>query len=106
MISTVVSELKDDVHLLSGDSISQAIEMMKDHSIDCILFNCNPLDRTLMAAENLAHSWPHKWGVYPNLGIGEPSSYGNIHFYEEINYFISTMEKIFEKGGQLFWYLR
>ena len=86
--------LKDDVHLLSGDSISQAIEKMKDHSIDCILFNCNPLDRTLMAAENLAHSWPHKWGVYPNLGIGEASPDGHIRRCEEMHYFLSTMEKI------------
>jgi homocysteine S-methyltransferase len=86
--------LKDDVHLLSGDSIPQAIEKMKDHSIDCILFNCNPLDRTLMAAENLVHSWPHKWGVYPNLGVGEASPNGNILHCEEMDYFLSIMEKI------------
>ena len=64
--------------MLSGDSISITIEMVKDYSIDCILLNCNPLDRTLMAAEYLAVNWPHKWGVYPNLGVGEPSPDGNI----------------------------
>ena len=86
--------LKDDRHLLSGDSISLTIEKMKDHSIDCILFNCNPLDRTLKAAENLVHSWPHKWGVYPNLGVGEASPDGHILHWEEMDYFLSIMEKI------------
>ena len=47
-----------------------------------------------MAAENLVHSWPHKWGVYPNLGIGEPSPDGHILNYEIMSRFLSTMRKI------------
>ena len=90
--------LKDDQHLLSNDSIVDVLEMIKHHSVECIMLNCNPLGRTVLAVENLVDNFSGKWGVYPNLGIGEPSSDGNIQHYEGLNYFISTMEKIIEKG--------
>ena len=93
--------LKDDNHILSGDSISQAIEKVKNFSIDCIMLNCNPLDRTLMAVENLLTNWPNQWGVYPNLGIGEPSHYGYILHYEEMDRFLSTMEKVIALGPSI-----
>ena len=93
--------LKDESCLLSGDSLVDMFEMIKSYSVDCIMLNCNPLNRTKIAVDIFVDNCPNKWGVYPNLGIGEPSSYGNIHFHEEINYFISTMEKIFEKGASI-----
>ena len=89
--------LKDSDNLLSGDSIAQTIEIIKRYSVECILINCNPLDRTVMAVEKLVDNWTGNWGAYPNLGIGEPSPDGNIQHYEEMNKFVSTMEKIIEK---------
>ena len=86
--------LKDDRHLLSGDSIIGALEMIKQYSVECILLNCNPFSRTIKAVDNLVDNWPRKWGVYPNIGIGEPSNDGKIPHYEKMKYFISTMEKI------------
>ena len=50
-----------------------------------------------MAVENIVDNWEGKWGVYPNLGIGEPSSDGKIFDYEKINYYISTMGNIIQK---------
>ena len=89
--------LKDEDHLLSGDSIVDALKMVKDHSVECIMLNCNPLNRTIGAVKNVVDNWRGKWGVYPNLGIGEPSSDGRIFHYEKMNYYISTMKKIIEK---------
>ena len=88
--------LKDENHLLSGNTIINALDVVKQYSVDCIMFNCNPLDRTLMAVEKLVDNCSNKWGVYPNLGIGEPSPYGNIHNYEKMDCFRGTMKKIIE----------
>lgn len=88
--------LKDENHLLSGNTIINALDVVKQYSVDCIMFNCNPLDRTLMAVEKLVDNCSNKWGVYPNLGIGDPSPYGNIHNYEKMDCFRATMKKIIE----------
>jgi len=93
--------LKDKDSLLSGDSLVDMFAMIKNYSVDCIMLNCNPLNRTKIAVDIFVDNCTNKWGVYPNLGIGEPSSDGNIYLYEEINYFISTMQKIFEKGASV-----
>ena len=70
------------------------LNLMKSYSVDTVLLNCNSLDRTLMAAENLVDRWAGKWGVYPNLGVGEPSPDGHIFQHEKMSHFRSTMEKI------------
>ena len=93
--------LKDDHHLFSGESIARAIETVKDYSVDCVMLNCNPLDRTVKAVENLIKNWPNRWGVYPNLGVGEPSPDGHIVHYEEMAYFLSTMRKIIKLGPSI-----
>ena len=41
----------------------------------------------------LAENWKGKWGVYPNLGIGEPSPDGKISDHEPMDKFIAVMEK-------------
>ena len=90
--------LKNDKSLLSGDSLIDALNMVKNYRVDTILLNCNPLTRTLDATQNLLDCWPNKWGVYPNLGVGGPSPDGHILHYEEMDCFLSTMEKIMELG--------
>ena len=90
--------LKDVNHLLSGDTIIDALEVIKQYSVDCVMLNCNSLCLTLGAVDILVDNWPGKWGVYPNLGIGGPSPDGNISHYEKIDLFISTMERIMSKN--------
>ena len=90
--------LKDVNHLLSGDTIIDALEIIKQYSVDCVMLNCNSLCLTLGAVDILVDNWPGKWGVYPNLGIGGPSPDGNILHYEKMDLFISTMKKIINKN--------
>jgi homocysteine S-methyltransferase len=86
--------LRDGDHLLSGDSLIDAQNLVAGYPVNTILLNCNPLDRTVKAAKNLVSNWPHKWGAYPNLGIGEPSSDGHVLRYEKMDCFLSAMEKM------------
>ena len=90
--------LKDSRHLLSGDSLTDAFNRIKDYAIDTVLLNCNTLDLTLVATEILVTDCPHKWGVYPNLGIGDPSPDGHILNCEKMDRFLSTMKKIIALG--------
>ena len=93
--------LKDGFRLLSGDSMIDTLNMVKNYPVDTVLLNCNPLDRTVIAAENLVTNWSNKWGVYPNLGVGEPSPNGYILHYEKMDRFLSTMEKVIDLGPSI-----
>ena len=93
--------LKDDEHLLSGDLILDVIKLLQDYSVEMILLNCNPLRRTENALIHLANNWSGKWGIYPNLGIGEPSPNGKIVEYETMDKFISLMEKAIDMGASV-----
>lgn len=70
--------LKDENHLLSGDRLSDALNMLNNFQIEMVLLNCNPLGRTKKAVDNIVDNWSDGWGIYPNLGIGEPSPDGCI----------------------------
>ena len=65
----------------SGENLLTAINMVKKFPVNCLLLNCNPLDRTLNALKIIIKNWELKWGIYPNLGIGEPSPNGIINNY-------------------------
>ena len=49
--------LMDEDHLLSGDRLIDTLNLIKDYPVDIVLFNCNPLDRTVMAVENVVHNF-------------------------------------------------
>ena len=93
--------LKDDEHLLSGDLLLYALTLLQDYSVKMVLLNCNPIQRTENAMTLLAENWTGKWGIYPNLGIGEPSPDGKITEYEPMDKFISTMEKAIGMGASV-----
>ena len=76
--------MTDDEHLLSGDLLLDALTLLQDHSVNTVLINCNPLQRTEKAMILLTENWTGKWGIYPNLGIGEPSPNGRITKYESM----------------------
>ena len=56
------------------------------------MLNCNPLNRTLGALEILASYCSGKWGIYPNLGVGEPSPDGIIKNYHSDAEFLDLIK--------------
>ena len=93
--------MKDDEHLLSGDLLLDALTLLQDHSVNTVLLNCNPLERTEKAMNLLTKNWTSKWGIYPNLGIGEPSPNGRITKYESMEKFTALMEKAIDLGASV-----
>ena len=93
--------MKDDEHLLSGDLLLDALTLLQDHSVNTVLLNCNPLQRTEKAMILLTKNWTGKWGIYPNLGIGEPSPNGRITKYESMEKFTALMEKAINLGASV-----
>ena len=93
--------MKDDEHLLSGDLLLDALTLLQDHSVNTVLLNCNPLERTEKAMNLLTKNWTGKWGIYPNLGIGEPSPNGRITKYESMEKFTALMEKAIDLGASV-----
>ncbi len=93
--------LKDDHHLLSGDKLTDGLTLLQNHSVKTVLLNCNPLERTENAMVCLSENWKGKWGIYPNLGIGEPSPDGRIAEYESIEKFTALMEIAIELGASV-----
>ena len=46
-------------------------------------------------------NWHGSWGIYPNLGIGEPSPDGRITANETTARFIAVMGKAIEMGASV-----
>jgi S-methylmethionine-dependent homocysteine/selenocysteine methylase len=93
--------MKDDEYLLSGELLLDALTLLQDHSVNTVLLNCNPLQRTENTMIHLAKNWRGNWGIYPNLGIGEPSPDGRITKYESMDKFTTLMEKAIEMGASV-----
>ena len=91
--------LLDSDHIQSGESLKDAIKMVDKFSVDCILLNCNPLNRTFSALETLARYCSGKWGIYPNLGVGEPSPDGIIKDYHSDAEFIDLTKNAVKLGA-------
>ena len=91
--------LLDSDHIQSGESLKSAIKMVDKFSVDCILLNCNPLNRTFSALETLARYCSGKWGIYPNLGVGEPSPDGIIKDYHSDIEFIDLTKNAVKLGA-------
>ena len=91
--------LLDSDHLQSGESLKDAIKMVDRFSVDCILLNCNPLNRTFSALEILTRYCSGKWGIYPNLGVGEPSPDGIIKDYHSDIEFIDLTKNAVKLGA-------
>ena len=91
--------LLDSDHIQSGESLKDAIKMVDKFSVDCVLLNCNPLNRTFSALEALARYCSGKWGIYPNLGVGEPSPDGIIKDYHSDAEFIDLTKNAVKLGA-------
>ena len=90
--------MKNQVELLSGDRLVDCLNELKKYNIKFVLLNCNPLDRTIQSMKILADNWSQGWGIYPNLGIGEPSPDGKIDQTYSNDEFIDVIQKSIDIG--------
>jgi len=93
--------LKNSEELLSREKLIDAILMIGDYDVDCFLLNCNPLDKTSKAMEIVSENWKGEWGIYPNLGIGEPSPDGIISDIHSDKEFLSIIDRAKELGTSI-----
>ena len=93
--------LKDENHLLSGDLLTDALKMLNSFQIKMVLLNCSPLGRTKMAVDNIVDNWILGWGIYPNLGSGEPATDGCITVYEPMKIYLSVIEHALNSGASV-----
>ena len=93
--------LKDDKHILSGENLSDAINLLSNYNVDTLLINCNPLERTNNALAIISSNWEKRWGIYPNFGIGEPSSDGNIKHIHDDDDFVRLCKRAVELGASV-----
>ncbi len=90
--------LKDEEHILSGESLIAAIENIKKYNIQYLLINCNSLEKTYKALETISENWTTNWGFYPNFGIGEPSPDGIINEISKDDEFINLINHAIKLG--------
>ena len=93
--------LKDENHLLSGDRLADVLLMLMGFQIEMVLLNCNPLGRTKRAVDNIVDNQIGSWGIYPNLGIGEPSPDGCIEKHETMDKYLSVVEYALNSGASV-----
>jgi len=93
--------LKDSKHLQSGERLDLALNSIKKFHVDCVLINCNELDRTKEAMKVLVSNCSTRWGIYPNLGIGEPSPDGFINDYADDQDFLSVSKEALHLGASV-----
>jgi len=89
--------LLNSKQIRSGELLIDAIKILDKYSVECLLLNCNPLNRTLQGSETIKNNWDKNWGIYPNIGIGEPSPNGIIENYytdEEFSIMIDRSIKL------------
>ena len=101
-IPTWVSfNLLNSNQIRSGESLEEAIKMLNKYSVDCLLLNCNPLTKTLKALKTIKKNWGKKWGLYPNIGIGEPSPDGIILKHHSDKEFLKLVNKSIDMGASI-----
>ena len=93
--------LKDNTTLLSGETLKDAINMLENYNIKCLLINCSPLIRTQDCLEIIDNNWNKEWGIYPNLGHGEPTPDGNINSIHKDEDFLKVCQNAIDLGANI-----
>ena len=93
--------LKDNEHLLSGEKLIDALKLLKKKQVDTVLINCNSIKRTYQSMNIISENWTGSWGIYPNLGIGEPSVDGKITKYSSMDDFSDLITKAINIGANI-----
>ena len=93
--------LVDAQHLGSGESLNDAIYLLRDYSVQAVLMNCSPVNIMSVAVDNLVSIWTGVWGIYPNLGKGKPAPGGVIKEFFHDDELISLMGKALDNGAEI-----
>jgi len=93
--------LLNSTQIRSGEPLEKAIKMIGKYAVDCLLLNCNPLERTMEALIIMNTFWPKKWGIYPNIGKGEPSPDGVISDYYSDKEFLKAVDRSASMGAHI-----
>ena len=93
--------LRNSSQILSGEKLINALRMLDNYDVDCVLLNCSPLNRTKDAMKIVAETWKKAWGIYPNLGVGEPSPDGIINQIYSDEEYISLIDKSIKLGANI-----
>ena len=93
--------LLDPLHILSGENIKDVVKVVSKFNVSALLLNCNSIEKTNLALENLSQCWDKDWGIYPNLGLGEPEPEGLISKYSDMESFIHISKKAVDLGASI-----
>jgi len=93
--------LLNSTKIRSGETLKDAINILKNYPVNCLLLNCNPLERSNNALKILTKYWDSNWGIYPNLGIGEPATDGIISSYYTDEKFLNIMQESIKLGATI-----
>tara|TARA_B100001029_G_C15058845_1_gene456631 strand:+ start:461 stop:1339 length:879 start_codon:yes stop_codon:yes gene_type:complete len=93
--------LKDSKHLMSGDLIIEMCDLINNSNINMALLNCNSIERTKNALNIFVNNINCDWGIYPNLGEGNPSPDGIIAKISNMNIFSDLVNYSIELGASV-----
>ena len=93
--------LLDYNHILSGESIVDVVKEVSKFNVSALLLNCNSIKKTNLALETLSQCWDKEWGIYPNLGLGDPAPDGVISKHSDMESFISISKKAVDLGANI-----
>lgn len=91
----------DSKNICSGELLSDVIPHLYNYPVDCLLINCNNLNITTSAVDNIVDKWAKDWGVYPNLGIGNPSPNAIINKTYSNENFLFVIQKVVNAGASI-----
>jgi len=93
--------LKDQKHILSGETLTDAIKMVQKYNINALLINCSSMYATNYCMKTISDSWNKRWGIYPNFGIGAPSPNGDIKIIHSNDNFLRMCYNATDLGATL-----
>ena len=88
--------------LLSGDQLFDAIKVVEKCNVSAILLNCTPISIISKSIRSLNSFTSINWGIYPNLGLGNPNPEGNIKHIHSDETFSSLIKDSIKEGGSIF----
>ncbi len=93
--------LLDKKKILSGEKLIDAIKMTNTYDVDAFLINCTSLYSINYCLDTVSDNCEGRWGVYPNLGIGNISPDGNIKSIHSNDDIIRLFYNVIDHGGTL-----
>ena len=83
------------------NQINNIITLSKNYDIHALLFNCMPINRMNKIVNHTLNEFQGLWGLYPNLGIGDPAPDGKIINTISNEKFLKLIDKSINKGAQI-----